>query len=113
MILLIIAIGTIESVNVKKEKVPVVLNIEIPIDIYDPTLSDESSGFCMPFHSCSSNTNRTVCVVLTAFAIFIICFRYHCHEYCDIKKDLDNQTLQESRSYLAKKVSTGNEIFLV
>ncbi len=111
--MLIIAIGTIESMNVKKEKVSVALNIEIPIEVYDPTLSNESSGFCVPFYSCSSDTNRTVCVVLAAFGILITCLRYHCDEYCDIKRELDNQTLQESRSYLPKRVSKGNGIYLV
>ncbi|CAF0961380.1 unnamed protein product [Rotaria sordida] len=107
---LLLQIKTIESINMKNnnqlrnqtrnEKKNILFNIETSNDIYDSSLSHESSRICMPLYSCSSNVNGSVCVILVAVFILIICLRYHCYEYCHVKKQLDQLSLQKSRLYV-------------
>ncbi|CAF2940318.1 unnamed protein product [Rotaria sp. Silwood2] len=79
----------------RNEKEKTLFNIEISNNIYNSELSNESSRFCVPLYSCSSNVNGSVFVILAAIIILITCLHYHCYEYCHVKRQLNQLTLQK------------------
>ena len=95
------------------EKGTIFINVKIPVYVDKSSLSTESSGVCIPIYSCSSNVNRTICIILTACGILFICLRVQCAEYCKIKKALDNQAAQKPRQYAPRRLSECNEDDLI
>jgi hypothetical protein len=85
------------------------VNTDVSTDISNPSLSDDSSGFCIPLYSCSSNVNRTILIFLTAVLILFICLSYQCAEYCKTKNDFDRIYLQKPKPYMKNHFSRCNE----
>ncbi|CAF4033612.1 unnamed protein product [Rotaria sordida] len=61
--------------------------------------SSSSFEFCVPFHTCPTNLNRTILVILVSIFILGICFYYNCYEYCMVKHQLDVEKLRRLQQY--------------
>ena len=47
--------------------------------------SSTSSNVCIPFHTCSTNTNRTTLIILTSIFIVLFYFYYQCQEHSMVR----------------------------
>jgi hypothetical protein len=68
-----------------------------PIEDTESETSSSSYTFCIPFHSCASQFNRTILIIFTAILILTCCCYYHCAEYCHVKHELDKENLYRYR----------------
>ncbi|CAF3409580.1 unnamed protein product [Rotaria sp. Silwood1] len=75
--------------------------------------SSSSFEFCVPFHTCSANLNRTILVILVPIFILITCFYYNCYEYCTVKHELDVEKPRRLHLYQYVDDSIHNQGFSI